>query len=321
MRISRSLAYISIAATLAILGSSGSVEAKRSKQSARATSEASSSTAPAKDVAKSLDELLSSPVKSSDQKEDGKNVAQPAQSTGAPDIAQPRLPERLQGTVEHTGETAPGQALSGKSDTTGGALSGRADENGPLRSGVTDAGQAQPLQPKLAPAPVLKGAAVVSGSKLGAQQQDPDLEDRELMVEWDRWRNRFLRAVQLQVQAGVNHPDEWEEETPRSRVHVDPYSGTAFVEPRFPMGTEAWFTCEITSDRRIKSLSIVRSSGIAAYDKAVLEGVRALEGTSMLQYPPASRRALVTQTAGIRTAESSDYQYHRFGDVERVKQQ
>jgi hypothetical protein len=127
-----------------------------------------------------------------------------------------------------------------------------------------------------------------------------------------------LRAVQLQVQAGVNHPDDWEEDS-RPRVAVDPYTGQPMVLPRFPMGTEAWFSCDVTNDRRIKNLQIVKPSGYPAYDKAVLEGVRALEGTSMLQYPQGSHRLIVNETAGIRTAQTSNYQYHHFGDVERVR--
>ncbi len=161
--------------------------------------------------------------------------------------------------------------------------------------------------------PVLQGNASMATGGLGASQ-DPDSEDRQLMIEWDRWRNRFLMAVQMQVQAGVNHPDFEDDIRPR----IDPRTG--FILARFPMGTETWFSCEISSDRRILNLEIIKPSGIAAYDRSVLEGVRALDGTSMLIYPRGSKRAKVSQRAGIRTSDRAEYQYHHFGDVERTRE-
>lgn len=290
-----------LAATILLLVTTASLPAHAKKQKSADTQKTAATSHP-KDVANSLDELLSSPVP---------KKSEPT----VPDIAKPRpeVVDKLHGAVEHSADGA-----------TGGSLSGKADDANPggLRAGVSDGeGKPQPLQPKLAPdsTTVLKGSAAISGGKLGVRE-DPDAQDRELMVEWDRWRNKFLRAVQLQVQAGVNQPDEWEETPQRSRVVYDPYSGRAIVQPRFPMGTEAWFSCEITADRRVKNLKIIRESGHSDYDKAILEGVRALEGTSMLQFPPASKRPIVTQSAGIRTSETSDYQYHHFGDVERYRQ-
>lgn len=222
----------------------------------------------------------------------------------------PRAP--LQGSVEEKSEPAEGTPLQGGAMDGGGAprLNGNAQDGGAV-GGV-------PLQPKIDASTLLKGNASLTGGKAGLQD-DPDREDKELMVEWDRWRNKFLRAVQLQVQAGVNHPDDWEEES-RPRVVVDPYTGRPMVMPRFPMGTEAWFSCDVTNERKVKNLKIVKPSGFPAYDKAVLEGVRALEGTSMLEYPHGSHRLVVSETAGIRTAQTSEYQYHHFGDVERVRQ-
>jgi hypothetical protein len=85
------------------------------------------------------------------------------------------------------------------------------------------------------------------------------------------------------------------------------------------LGTEAWFDCAITSDRRIARARITQSSGIPEYDRAILNGIRALEGTSLLQFPRGSRRSEVSQEAGIRTSTSSDFRYHNFGDVERYR--
>jgi len=297
---------------LAMLIASGSLSPVMAKKKASADKK-SKEVAPEhpRDVSNSLDELLTTPVKSSVDTLDPK----------------PNKPlEKLQGTVEATEGSAAGTALEGRTDGNHNRLRSGVNQEGTstgLRSGLNqEGGQPQPLLPKLAPQDqkVLKGSAALSGLQAGAQQ-DPDSADRELMVEWDRWRNKFLRAVQLQVQASVNHPDDWEEQAaPRSQISYDPYTGQPMAQPRFPMGTEAWFKCEITADRKVKNLSIIRPSGLNDYDRAVLSGVRALEGTSLLEFPNSSRRPTVTQSAGIRTSDSSDYQYHHFGDVERLKQ-
>jgi hypothetical protein len=275
---------LSILVSLAPASAFGLKKAKPPATPATTNKSASQATSDTKDVIPSIDEVLKQPVK----------------------------PQPLQGNVEATDAAASpdGTPLKGNADTNGSTrLNGNADEQGAPRL--------IPMQPK-ADTTILKGNASILDGKVA---EDPDLQDRELMVEWDRWRNKFLRAVQLQVQAGVNHPDDWEEDA-RPKLVIDPYTGQPVgVQPRFPMGTEAWFTCQITADKRVKNLSIVKPSGYPAYDKAVLEGVRALEGTSMLIYPSGSKRQVVGQTAGIRTAGSSDYQYHHFGDVEHVRGQ
>ncbi len=297
------------ALVMLMASSSGSPAIAKKKAAADKAAKAAVIEHPA-DVSNSLDELLTSPSKSS------------------PDITAPqpvKAPEKLQGAVEATDGNTAGTALEARTDGSYNQLHSGVNEDGTstgIRSGINDEGQRQTLQPKLAPQEkrILQGSAALGGLQAGAQQ-DPDSADRELMVEWDRWRNRFLRAVQLQVQAGVNHPDDWEEQAaPRPQITYDPYTGQPVIQPRFPMGTEAWFKVDITADRRVKNLSIIRPSGINEYDRAVLSGVRALEGTSMLEFPSSSRRPVVTQSAGIKTAESSGYQYHHFGDVERLKQ-
>lgn len=252
-------------------------QAKRDKQ--KTDSSAAAPAAQSK-AAKTLDELLSTPVKA-------------LPTDPYPNVSAPATKEQLKGNVQATEDS-----LQAKTDATAGEpLKGSATENGPT---------------------ILKGTAVMTGGKLGAQQ-DPDLEDRELMVQWDRWRNQFLRAVQLQVQADVNNADGWDDPPVRSNIVYDPRTGQAYVQPRFPMGTEAWFTCQVTSDRKIKNLAITKTSGNEEYDRAVLHGVRMLEGSALLNYPSGSHRTFVNQSAGIRTASSSDYQYHQFGDVERVR--
>lgn len=276
-------------------------ESKGQDSSAEGKADATSNAKPkeAGDVTQSLDELLSSQAKSAGGKADAD-----ANSQSATDKA-------LHGGVEDSQMLLTSPVVPDRQP--GKSLQGQANQ---LDNGLQmPSGNLQPLQPKQAPVkkPVLQGSAVLNGGKLSTEQ-DPDMEDRELMVEWDKWRNRLLRAVQLQVQAGVNNPDSDEDARPR----IDFRTGQ--VMPRFPMGTEAWFYCEVTSDRRIKVLKITQSSGFSSYDRAIIEGVRALEGTSLLQFPRGSRRLIVNQEAGIKTAAQADYTYYHFGDVERFKQ-
>lgn len=142
---------------------------------------------------------------------------------------------------------------------------------------------------------------------------DPDEQDQELMVEWDRWRNRFMRAVQLGVQEMVNNPDPEDYERPRYDAQ------TGRLSTRYPMGTGTAFSCMITKDGRILHLEVIEPSGFTKYDRIVLKAVRQLEGTRLLNFPKMSQRSNVTQAARIKTAQTADFQYHKFGDVERVR--
>lgn len=219
----------------------------------------------------------------------------------------------LQGYIKDGGHKQqpgyiPGDA---QKDNQQGPLDGKAIDD-ELRGMIKD-GSLQPLQGLTADPnkpPVLNGMA----SKSGQPGMDPDEDDRELQVEWDRWRNRFLRAVQLGLQESLNNPDPDEYERPR----VDPVTGR--LMPRFPLGTGAVFSCQITNTGEVKNLDIIESSGFPKYDRALVRAIRQLEGTKILVYPRASRRTTVTQMGRIKTATTSDFQYHHFGDVEKVRQ-
>lgn len=142
----------------------------------------------------------------------------------------------------------------------------------------------------------------------GLQSQDPDMADQELQVEWDKWRNRLLWAVQSGVQQTLNNPED-------PSLRYDPRTGQSLM--KFPMGTVAWFSCTVTKDRRILDAKITEPSGFPNYDRAVLNAVMMLDQTSILKFPARSQRARVFQDAGIKTAGSAQRQYFKFGDVER----
>lgn len=214
----------------------------------------------------------------------------------------------LQGKVEHKGDTGNLNGGRGKLDESG--LSGKAIDD-ELRGLVEDGGLTPMTGLYDKERPVLKGSAELKGGKLSSQ--DPDADDRELMVEWDRWRNRFLRAVQLGTQEVVNNPDPEDYEPPKFDYR------TGRIAPKFPMGTVAYFSCQVTAAGEIRNLNIFRSSGFPSYDKAVIKAVRQLEGTRVLTFPRGSHRLVVKQDAGIRTASSSDFKYYHFGDVEKIR--
>ncbi len=141
-------------------------------------------------------------------------------------------------------------------------------------------------------------------------KEDPDADDKELMIAWDRWRNRFLQAVLGSTTEMLNN-DQVRSFRINSYTHV--------IEPVYPIGTTAWFVCEVTRDRQIKRLRILTSSGYADYDKTVLDAVQALQGSSILRFPTGSRRMAVLQGGAVERAAQRQQQYFRFGDIERYR--
>ncbi len=142
---------------------------------------------------------------------------------------------------------------------------------------------------------------------LSTMQDDPDAQDKELLIEWDRWRNRFLQAV-------LSSTSELLTNDQAQSFQFNP--ATNAIESKYPLGTTAWFICTITNDRQIKNPRIVRSSGFSDYDQAVIEAVKALADSSILKFPPASRRLTVLQGGGIERSALPQQQYFHFGDVE-----
>ena len=199
----------------------------------------------------------------------------------------------LQGQTASTGAPS---SMTGAAQKD--ALNGRADQNGE--------GQFGAMQPKSDNSGVLKAGAQISD--LSVEGGDPDQQDQELQVEWDRWRNRLLYAIQSGVQDDLNNPNE-------TMLRWDPQRQQVMM--RFPMGTCAWFTCQVTPQRHIINIKLLHSSGFPNYDRAVINAVRDLDGSSILKYPSRSRRPIVTQVAGIKTADQGARPDFRFGDVER----
>lgn len=189
-------------------------------------------------------------------------------------------------------------------------LRGSAEQND--LTGSVEQGGLQKQMPRGDKQPTLKGFA--STETGGLSNDDPDVEDQEMQIEWDKWRNRFLRTVLMSVNEKINNPDPEEYVRPR----IDPRTG--MLMPRYPLGTIAWFTVQVTRDGAIKNLSIIESSGYPTYDRAVMKAIKELEFSSLLRYPKGSRRVLVQQEGGIKTATQGGYTDQRFGDVEKYRE-
>jgi hypothetical protein len=143
-----------------------------------------------------------------------------------------------------------------------------------------------------------------------AAAEDPDASDKELMVEWDRWRNRFLQAVLSGTTDMLNNDQA-------QNFQFNPQ--TNMIESKYPVGTTAWFSCKITKEGQVNEVLIEHPSGFPAYDEAVREAAKALAGSAILKFPSRSRRSSVLQAGGVvRTAQAAR-QYFRFGDVEHYR--
>lgn len=237
-------------------------------------------------------------------------------------------PAPLQGQVEETGiapVTAPPQTLSEPipvpvtatpdlqsqpAQVDSSMLQGSAEQND--LAGSAEQGGLQKQMPRGDKQPTLRGFA--STETGGLSNDDPDVEDQEMQVEWDKWRNRFLRTVLMSVNEKINNPDPEEYVRPR----IDPRTGV--LMPRYPLGTIAWFTVQVTRDGAIKNLSIIETSGHPSYDRAVMKAIKELEFSSLLRYPKGSRRVLVQQEGGIKTATQGGYTDQKFGDVEKYRE-
>jgi hypothetical protein len=153
----------------------------------------------------------------------------------------------------------------------------------------------------------LKGSAHDQDEDLA--REDPDAQDQDLQVEWDRWRNRFLRAVLANAMDNINNPEATD-------FRWDPVRRR--VMSQYPLGTISWFSCQITNHKHITNLKLDQTSGYPAYDRAVLDAVQSLDGTSLLRFPSRSRRTIVSQNGGVKTSDTAKQQYFNFGDVEHV---
>jgi TonB C terminal len=144
----------------------------------------------------------------------------------------------------------------------------------------------------------------------GAGNDDPDAQDKDLMIEWDHWRNRFLQAVLSGTTDSLSSDQA-------QNFQFNPQ--TNVIESKYPFGTVAWFSCKITKDGQVQEVLIEHASGFPAYDEAVREAVKALAGSTILKFPSRSKRISVLQAGGVQRTAQVNKQYFHFGDTEHYR--
>ncbi|MBX9696301.1 MAG: energy transducer TonB [Cyanobacteria bacterium] len=100
--------------------------------------------------------------------------------------------------------------------------------------------------------------------------------ESNLAIEWNSWHNRFARAVRKGL-----FQSEFEAVNTKS-------------------GTMTKYHCDVSSDRKINNLKIVRSSGDFWFDARVIKAVNKLDGTSILAFPEKSIRNEVSVDLAVR---------------------
>ena len=225
--------------------------------------------------------------------ETGVSPAEPVFNPSVPMAVPVVKPKKLEAKADDN-------ALKGQADDSGDGnlkgMKGQTDDSGPLSGSAEDGGG--PLK------------ATLSQDQL--QSEDPDKDDQVLSVEWDKWHNRLLWSIQSGVQEIVNSPENMV-------PHFDQARGTTVLMPDIPLGTKATFFVRVSAEKRVLMARITQSSGNAQYDKALLDAIYSLDGSSILKFPSGSHRKLVNEAASILTSNKGGREFFKFGDTERYK--
>lgn len=144
----------------------------------------------------------------------------------------------------------------------------------------------------------------------GVTSSDPDMDDQEMMVQWDKWHNRVLNAIQQGLIEQLTATGD-------NVMILDQRTGR--MRSKYPLGTMAMFSCQVTPDHRVINLKIDQTSGFADYDRAVYQAVKVLDGSSVLRYPKGSHRKVVWEGAGIRTSMQAGPANFHWGDTEHYR--
>jgi hypothetical protein len=163
-------------------------------------------------------------------------------------------------------------------------------------------------RPQLKRPPELDGHADAGRPFSLRAEQDPDANDKDLMIAWDKWRNKFAHSV-------------WEHFSERlagndavfvAGVQVKLGSNPGY---HFPDGLFATYTCVITDDRHIGNLRISSSSGNPTLDGLIMASVRDVDGKHMLTFPKGSKRQSVTETEALGIGKGG-FRGKTYNDVE-----
>lgn len=137
------------------------------------------------------------------------------------------------------------------------------------------------------------------------------IEDQELMIEWDKWRNRFSRKVWLKLNEKLTGGLVFN----IGGILLTTGEGSGY---NFRKGIEVSYMCEVTNDRRITNLHVTSPSGDPTYDNLVLACVASLNGKSSLRFPEGSKRTRVRTAATLKIGKAYFHET-KYNDKEFVK--
>ncbi len=118
-----------------------------------------------------------------------------------------------------------------------------------------------------------------------------NIAEHELAIDWDGWRNKFAKTV-------------------KDRMFSNAYEALSVKN-----GAITWYHCEVTRDKQLKNVRIIRSSGDFWYDNAVIKAINKVDGDPILEFPKGSIRTEVATDIGIQFGKGQRGEL-RFNDVE-----
>ncbi len=152
----------------------------------------------------------------------------------------------------------------------------------------------------------LQGGAAQNPLSAGVGN-DPDAADQEIMIDWDRWHNTLLQAIQAGTLAKINVQNDvnfvWD---PAKQMMISRYGN----------GASTWYAFEVLPNRKIINIRLTQRSRFPSYDQAVVQAITDLQGNEILRYPKGSKRKIVTQESNVKTGAETQYQNFQFGDRE-----
>ncbi len=150
-----------------------------------------------------------------------------------------------------------------------------------------------------------------SFNKGGAATNAIGVEDEQLLIEWDRWRNKFSKKVWLKLNEQLTGGFCFN----LGGILLTTGEGSGY---HFRKGIEVSYICEVTNDRRITNLHVTSPSGDPTYDHLVLACVQSLNGKSSLKFPEGSKRTRVKTAATLRIGKAAFHET-KYNDREFVR--
>jgi len=135
--------------------------------------------------------------------------------------------------------------------------------------------------------------------------------EQELSIEWDKWRNRFTRAVWYKANQKLAGGDV---------IFLGGLCLKFGDAPalNFEKGLSVTYSCDISSNRQISNIRVHSSSGNTAFDELIVGCVRAISGKRILQFPKGSQRQLVMESSTL-TVGRREFHETKYDDIEKIR--